>query len=257
MATGELVKREKRNGIGILTLQDYGGLNILGSALLQDLGAALSSQEGDRDVRVVIITGERNFSSGADIREMKGKTPEEAAAFARLGQRVCGRIEDMGKAVIAAIGGYALGGGCEIALSCDIRIAAESARFGQPEITLGLIPGFGATQRLPRLIGMGRAKDLMLSGRVIDAREAESIGLVNNVVKSEGLMARAEEIALLIAQQSPRAVAMAKRLMNRGQEMRSGLEQEVLSFSECFTTEDHREGINAFLEKRPPNFRGR
>ena len=165
-------------------------------------------------------------------------------------------IETMGKAVIAAVAGYALGGGCEVALACDLRIADESARFGQLEMNLGVIPGFGGTQRLSRLIGRGKAKELILTGRIIDAVEAESIGLVNKVVKEGELMREAENIAGIIAQKSPIAVRKAKRLMNGSMEIARGLEEERASFADCFAFQDYREGMSAFLEKRKPTFRG-
>jgi enoyl-CoA hydratase len=163
----------------------------------------------------------------------------------------------MGKPVIAAIRGYALGGGCEMALACDLRIAGESAKLGQPEVNHGLIPGFGGTQRLTRLVGIGRAKEMILTGKVIDAREAETIGLLSKVVRDEDVMQRAREIALLITQKSPLVLKIAKTVINENQDIKRALEIEIASFAECFTTEDHVEGISAFLEKRAPKFKGR
>jgi len=162
----------------------------------------------------------------------------------------------MGKPVIAAIAGYALGGGCELALACDIRIAGESAKFGQPEVNLGLIPGFGGTQRLSRLVGVGKAKEMIFTGEIIDAKEAESIGLVNRVEKDEELMAKAEEMATIIAQKAPVAVKMVKKLINENQEIKKGLEKEIAFFVQCFATQDCMEGINAFVEKGKPRFKG-
>ncbi len=257
MSTAELVGKEKKDGIAILTLRSPDGMNILGTAMLQALGASLHDLEKDGEVRAVIITGERHFSVGADIREMKDKTPEEGRAFARLGHGVCNQIEDMPKAVIAAVRGFALGGGCEVALACDIRIASQNARFGQPELGLGLIPGFGGTRRLPRLVGPGTAKELIFTGRIIDAREAQAVGLVNAAVRDEELMKSAEEIAGIVAQKSPLAVAISKKLVNATPERTEALEREVAFFSDCFSTEDRIEGIRAFLEKRAPKFRGR
>ena len=162
----------------------------------------------------------------------------------------------MGKPVIAAITGFALGGGCELALACDIRIAGESAKLGQPEVNLGLIPGFGGTQRLSRLVGIARAKEMILTGKIINAKEAASIGLVNRVVKDEELMIAVEEMAQVIAQKAPIAVKMAKKLINENQEIKEGLEKEIDFFVQCFATQDRLEGINAFLEKRKPEFKG-
>ncbi|HAB52713.1 MAG TPA: hypothetical protein DCE80_11190, partial [Ignavibacteriales bacterium] len=177
-------------------------------------------------------------------------------AFCRWGHKVFDQLEGMGKPVIAAVNGFALGGGCELAIACDIRIAGESAKFGQPEVNLGLIPGFGSTQRLSRLVGIGKAKEMILTGKIIDAKEAESIGLVNRVVKDEELMIVAEEMAQVIAQKPPIAVKMAKTLINENQEIKEGLEKEINLFAQCFATQDRLEGINAFLEKRKPEFKG-
>lgn len=166
------------------------------------------------------------------------------------------QIENMGKPVIAAINGFALGGGCELAIACDIRLAGESAKFGQPEVNLGLIPGFGGTQRLSRLVGVGKAKEMILTGEIISAKEAASIGLVNRVVKDEELMAKAEELAMFISLKGPIAVKMAKALINENQGIEKGLEKEINFFAQCFATQDRLDGINAFLEKRKPRFKG-
>lgn len=257
MGTAEGLRIERNEGVGLITLQSSDGLNILSSRLLENISDNVAALEKDEEVRVIIITGEKNFSVGADIKEMRYKTSEEAEGSSRLGHRVCSLIENMGKAAIAAVRGYALGGGCELALVCDMRIVAESAKFGQPEINLGLIPGFGATQRLPGLIGIGRAKEMILTGRIMNATEAESIGLVNKVVKDEELIESAMAIALQIAQKSPSTVRMVKELINGDHGKKEGIEQEILFFSECFRNEDHSEGINAFLEKRKPKFRGK
>jgi len=256
MSTDEL-RRERKNGVGVITFCRPRFLNVVGTKTLRELEEALSDFENDEAVRVIIITGEKNFSAGADVREMKEKGSEEAEDFSRLGQKVCNQIENMTKPVIAAVNGYAFGGGCEIALACDIRIAGEDAKLGQPEINLGIIPGFGGTQRLSKLVGIGRAKEMILTGRIIDAKEAEAIGLVNKVVKDKELRGRAEEMAAMIAQKSPFALKCAKSLMSENGNREKGLEFEAVSFSECFATEDHLEGINAFLEKRTPRFKGR
>ena len=257
MNTGnELIKTDKKNGIGVVTLNRYEAMNALNTRMLKELGDTLAELESDDRIRVVIITGVKNFCAGADVKELKEKHPTEAEVFSRLGHKVFNRIEIMGKPVIATVNGYALGAGCELALACDLRIAGEGAKFGTPEVNLGLIPGFGGTQRLTRLVGIGKAKEMILTGKIIDAKEAESIGLVNRVVKDEELMDKALEIAQVLAQKSPIAIRFAKNLINSNQEMKRRLDMEIISFSECFASEDHMEGINAFLEKRKPGFKG-
>lgn len=257
MNTGnEYVKTEKKNEIGIIILKKPEAVNLLDTKTLKELAGSLEKLNNDGQIRAVIIKGDKNFSSGADVKEMKDKHPREAEAFSRLGHKVFSQVENMDKPVIAAVNGYALGGGCELALACDIRIAGESARFGQPEINLGLIPGFGGTQRLTRLVGIGRAKELILTGRIVDAKEASDIGLVNRVVKDEELMEKTMEIAQVLAEKSQIAIKMAKSLVNNSREINRGLEMEIVSFSMCFASQDHAEGINAFLEKRKPEFRG-
>lgn len=256
MTTGERIKVERKEEIGIIILNRPDAMNALDTKMFQELGDALTGLGKDNRTRVIIITGGKNFCAGADINELKEMHPVEAEVFSRLGHNVFDLLESTGKPVVAAINGYALGGGCELALACDIRIACEDAKFGQPEVNLGLIPGFGATQRLPRLVGIGKAKEMILTGRTIDAKEAEAIGLVNKVVKEGELMEKALEIARIIAQKGPVAVKLAKKLINENQEIKEGLEREIVSFSECFNTRDHREGINAFLEKRKPVFKG-
>ncbi len=258
MSTGnEYIKAEKKKEIGIILFNRPEAMNILDTKMLQELGDFLTELENDEQIRAIIITGGKNFCAGANIKELKEKHPEEAEAFSRLGHKVCNQLENMEKPLIAAINGYALGGGCELALACDIRIASESARFGLPELNLGLIPGFGGTQRLSRLVGIGKAKEMIFTGRIIDAEEAESTGIANKVVKDEELMEKAEEMAQVIAEKSPITIKMAKILINKNQEIKRGLEMEIVSFSECFKTQDHIEGINAFLEKRKPVFKGR
>jgi len=242
--------------IGVITLRKSDGLNILDSTMLNDFRDFLNEFGKEETIRVVIITGAKNFSAGANVKEMKAFNPEEAKIFSDFGNRLFNQVENLEKPVIAAVGGYAFGGGCELALACDMRIAGENAKFSQPEVNLGLIPGFGATQRLTRLVGIGKAKEMILTGRTIDAREAEVIGLVNMVVKDEELMEKALEMAGIIAQKGPVAIKMAKKLMNENQDIKEGLAREIVSFSECFDTLDHHEGINAFLEKRKPMFKG-
>lgn len=257
MTTGnEHIKLEKKKGFGIIMLNRPEVRNALNRKMLHELGDALTELENDPQIRVIIIAGNKDFCTGADIKEMNAIKPEEIESFCRWGHKVFDQLENMGKPVIAAINGFALGGGCELAIACDIRIAGESAKFGQPEVNLGLIPGFGGTQRLSRLVGIGKAKEIILTGEIINAKEAASIGLVNRVVKDEELMTKAEEMAMTIAQKGPIAVKMAKKLINENQEITKGLEKEIEFFARCFATQDHLEGMNAFLEKRKPIFKG-
>ncbi|MEM2869244.1 MAG: enoyl-CoA hydratase-related protein [Thermoplasmata archaeon] len=251
----------KEDGIGILTINRPKSLNALNTATLRELAAALEELERDEGVRVIIITGagDRAFVAGADISEMSGFGPMEAEAFASLGQQVMMKIQRWPKPVIAAINGFALGGGCELALACDIRIASEKARFGQPEVKLGVPPGFGGTQRLARLIGPGKAKEWILSGDMYDAAEALRIGLVERVVSPDRLMEEARKLAATIASRGQIAVKLAKLCIDRGLDMdlESGCALEKQSFSLCFSTQDRVEGMKAFLEKREPKFIGR
>jgi enoyl-CoA hydratase len=257
MNTGnEFLKIEREKDIITIILNRPEVRNILDTELINELGNYLTEFETDENTRVIIITGTENFCAGANIKELMEKHPVEAETFSRLGHKVFNQIENMGKPVIAAVNGYALGGGCELALSCDIRIASESAKFGQPEINLGLIPGFGGTQRLARLVGIGRAKEMIFTGRITDAKEAQAIGLVNEVVKDGELMEKAKEMARVLAQKSPLALKIAKNLINKNHDIKKALEMEIMDFSECFASEDHLEGIKAFLEKRKPEFRG-
>ncbi len=254
MNIGKNINIEKKNEIGFIILNRPEALNTLSTGTLVELGNCLAELENDTQIKAVIISGGKNFCAGANIRELKGMHPVEAEAFSRLGHKVCSQIEDMAKPVIAAVNGYALGGGCEIALACDIRIAGGSAKFGQPEVNIGLIPGFGGTQRLTRLVGTGKAKEMILTGRIIDSKEAESITLVNRAVRDEEVMEAAEEMAQLLAQKSLTIIKMAKSLINKNYDIKKGLEMEIAFFSECFASRDYIEGINAFLEKRKPEF---
>src|SRR3989339_2023489 len=257
MSTGnEHIKVEKKKEIGVITLNRLEARNALNRKMIQELGDTLTELENAPQIRVIIIAGNKDFCAGADIKEMHAIQSAEIETFCRWGHKVFDQLESMGKPVIAAITGFALGGGCELALACDIRIAGESAKFGQPEVNLGLIPGFGGTQRLSRLVGIGKAKEMIFTGEIIDAKEAESIGLVNRVEKDEELMAKAEEMSQVIAQKGPIAVKMAKKLINENQEITKGLEKEIEFFARCFTTQDRLEGIKAFLEKRKPRFKG-
>lgn len=254
------LKLERDGKVALLYINRPQQLNALNRELLQELERALEEVEADGEIGALVITGQgRAFVAGADIREMKDFGPQEAEAFSRLGHRVMARLESMSKPVVAAVNGFALGGGLELAMSCDFIYAAEGAQLGQPEINLGIIPGFGGTQRLSRRIGRARAKELILTGRTVSAQEALSWGLVNRVVPADRLLEEAKAVARQMADKGAVALRLAKRAVDEGVEMdlRRGctLEQEL--FALCFSTEDQREGMTAFLEKRPPAFRGR
>jgi enoyl-CoA hydratase len=252
---------ETRDRIATVTVNRPKVLNALDEATLKELDQAFSALEADPQVKVVILTGagEKAFVAGGDIAAMQPLGPVAARTFAVMAQTVLGRIEHFPKPVIAAINGYALGGGCELAMACDLRIAAESARLGQPEINLGIIPGWAGTQRLPRLIGKGRAKELLFTGEMIDAREAWRIGLVNRVVPAAELMSAARELAAKIAGKGQLALGLAKEAVDRGLEMDLARANacEADLFGLCFATDDQKEGMLAFLEKRAAVFRDR
>jgi enoyl-CoA hydratase len=255
MSTDNRVIIKRKAGYGVILLNRPEAMNALDSGMLRKLESSLGELEKDDAVRVIIITGEKNFCAGADIREMRDMNPREAGEFAALGHRVFDRIENCAKPVIAAIAGYALGGGCELALACDIRIAGESARLGQPEVKLGLVPGFSGAQRLARLVGTSRSKELVLTGKIVDSSEAEFIGLVNRIEPDPELMKKTEETALMIAQASPHAVKLAKELANRYSAMTRELSaMDIEAFVKCYESADHIEGMSAFLEKRKPRF---
>lgn len=232
-------------------------LNAQAKSELRDLFEALTTDEA---VDVVIVTGagEKSFVAGTDIGELSALNATSGRPFAAAGQSVFSRIESLGKPVIAAVNGYALGGGCELALACHIRIASENARFGQPEVNLGVIPGYGGTQRLPRLVGEGRAMEMILSGDPVDAQEALRSGLVNKVVPPSELMATCRALALKIASKGQPAVRLAIQAVHASQEMHldEGLEMEAGLFGTACGTEDFKEGVAAFLEKRKPKFTG-
>lgn len=252
---------EKHDGIAVLTLNRPKSLNALCQELVMELGQAFEQIETDGDCGAVIITGsQKAFAAGADITEISQiASPAAANLFVSRIHAVFDRIENCSKPVIAAVGGYALGGGCELALACDLRIAAENAMFGLPEIKLGLIPGGGGTQRLPRLIGMGRAKELLYTADRIDAQEAYRIGLANKVVPVESLMDEARAIAAKIVNLPAVAMKMNKLAVNEGIDMslHSALTHESRCFEILFSTEDQKEGVKAFMEKREPKFVGR
>ncbi|TYO98221.1 enoyl-CoA hydratase [Geothermobacter ehrlichii] len=247
---------EKKERVAVLTVNRPAALNALDPATIAELGEALRKLEEDRDVHVVILTGagDRAFIAGGDISVMVSLGPLEAREAARSAQKLFCQIEKMPKVVIAAINGYALGGGCELAMACDIRLAAESAKIGQPEVNLGIIPGWAGTQRLPRLVGKGIAKQLLFTGDMISARRAMEIGLVNEVYPDDGLLPAARELAARIAAKPQVAVRLIKEAVDNGLEMGSeqAFEYEADLFGLCFATEDQKEGMNAFLQKRPP-----
>lgn len=257
MITGnEYLEIKQEKNITTIILNRPQVRNILDTGILIEMENNLTELENDGETKVIIITGTGNFCAGANVKELLEMHPVEAETFSRLGHKVFNHIENMGKPVIAAVNGYALGGGCELAMACDIRIASGNAKFGQPEVNLGLIPGFGGTQRLARLVGIGRTKEIIFTGRIIDAKEAEAIGLVNKVVREEELLDRAKQMALVLAQKSPLILKITKNLINSNHDIKKALELESMDFSECFASEDHIEGIKAFLEKRMPKFRG-
>jgi 3-hydroxypropionyl-coenzyme A dehydratase len=234
-------------------------LNALNEQVLDELKSALAELENNNDVRVIVITGNgKAFSAGADITQFTQLNGYTAWKFARKGRQVMDFIESLSKPTIAMINGYALGGGLELAMACDLRIAAEEAQLGLPEINLGIYPGFGGTQRLIRLVGKGRALELMLTGDRIPAREAERIGLVNKVVPLAELQKVTRELALKLAKKPPVSIALIKMAVNKGAEASQdvGLEFESIGWGVVFSTEDQKEGVNAFLNKREPVFKG-
>jgi enoyl-CoA hydratase len=249
---------EKREGIGIITLNREDVRNALKAEVRQDISTVLQVAENDPEVRVVIITGagRKVFSAGGDIKQMAGNTMWD---LLERKPDIFAQIHNLPKPVIAALNGLTLGGGCELAMACDFRVASENAKIGQPEINLGIFPGGGATQRLQKLVGIGRAKELIFTGDILDAREAERIGLINRVFPSDELMDRTMEIARKIAGKGPLALKLAKMAMNMGMEtgLAVGLGYERLARTLVHGSEDRVEGMNAFIEKRKPQFKGR
>jgi enoyl-CoA hydratase len=247
--------------VATVTIDRPDVLNALNTALLEELLATLGDLGADAGVGVVVLTGEgdRSFIAGADIKEMAGKTPLEARAYSELGQEIAHRLETMRKPTIAAVNGYALGGGCEMALACDVRLASQNAQFGQPEINLGIIPGWGASQRLARATNIGYAKELILTGRMVDAAEAVERGLVQHVYPPSELMPATMRLAAEMASKSPVALYYAKEATNRALhgDIGGNLVHEADLYSLMFSTDDAREGLNAFVEKRQPSFVGK
>ena len=256
-----MVKLEKTEQIGIIRIDRPDAMNSLNEQVLTELNAELEKAEADPEIRAVIITGEgKAFVAGADIARMQELDEQAGFDFGRLGQQVFRRIETMDKVVIAAVNGFALGGGCELAMACDIRIAGERAKFGQPEVGLGITPGYSGTQRLPRLVGKGKAMELIVTGSIITAETAASIGLVNRVVPQESVMEEAMDMAKKIAGNAPLAVSYAKKSIQKGSEiadMDQAIHVEAEYFGKCFATSDQKEGMTAFLEKRKPEFTGK
>ena len=249
------------NEIALLTINRPKVLNALNVETLKELQAAIQEVKGDGTVKVLIITGsgEKAFVAGADIQEMRDMNSVQALAFSRLGHQTMKMIEDLDRPVIAAVNGFALGGGSEIALACDFIYASDNAKFGLPEVTLGVFPGFGGTQRLPRLIGKGKAKELIMTGKMIGAQEALQLGVVNRVFPPASLMEETKKVAAQIAGNGPIGVRLAKMVVNSGFDVGLGeaCSMESIAFSVCFATEDQKEGMKAFGEKRKPSYQGR
>jgi enoyl-CoA hydratase len=252
---------ERDDAVAVVTMNRPSVLNALDRRTLAELAETMAVLRADDSVRAIVVTGagEKSFVAGADINELAAQSPVDGREYARAGQAVFDLIEHLGKPVIAAINGYALGGGCELAMACSIRIAADTARIGQPEINLGLIPGYGGTQRLPRLIGTGRALELLLTGEPITAAEAQRIGLVNLVVPAAELMPRARGMAATLAAKAPVAVRFVLDAVNQGaqQPLREAQALEATLFGLVAATSDMREGTSAFLAKRKPEFKGK
>ena len=252
---------EKRPPLAVVTIDRPKALNALNAETLVELATVFEDLASDSAVRVILLTGAggRAFAAGADIRELAAVAPEEGRAFALRGQGVFRRIETLGKPVIACVQGFALGGGCELAMACTLRIAADDARLGQPEVKLGIIAGYGGTQRLPRLVGRGAAMKMLLTGAMIDAREAHRIGLVDEVVPAADLMTRAEALANEIATNAPIAVMETLRAVDEGISLplELALLREGVRFGELCASADKAEGTSAFLEKRSPNWQGK
>ncbi len=256
----ELIKLTHEGAITTLTVDRPKALNALNTQAVRELDQAITEASHRPEMRVMIVTGagEKSFVAGADIAEMAHDTPSQALFFAQAGHRALAALEALHVPVIAAVNGFALGGGLELALACDFIYASEKARLGLPEVTLAVIPGFGGTQRLTRLLGRARAKELIFTGDWIDAQKAKEIGLVLEVFKPEELMAKVKEVASKIASRGPLALAQAKRVIEHGADipLHSACEAERQAFAALFGSDDQREGMKAFVEKRPPTFRG-
>lgn len=255
----ENLKIDHNEGILTLSITRPEAMNALNLKTLSELIVVLQQAYEQADYRGIILTGagEKAFVAGADIKELSALTQEQAYAFAQNGQRLFKLIEDCPKPVIAAVNGYALGGGCELAMACHIRIASENAKFGQPEVNLGIIPGYGGTQRLAQLVGRGKALELMMTGDAIGAKESQAIGLVNHVVPKEDLMNFTDTMMRRILSKGPVAVSQVIKSVNAGFSFeQAGYEAEAQNFAACTSTRDFTEGTNAFIEKRQPQFKG-
>ncbi|MDD3705117.1 MAG: short-chain-enoyl-CoA hydratase [Clostridiaceae bacterium] len=248
------------DNIAFITLNRPKALNALNTETLRELDEAVSAAGKDENVKAIVITGEgRAFVAWADISQMRDLTVQEGRDMTILGQEVFTRIENLDKPVIAAVNGFALGGGCELAMACDIRVASDKAKFGQPEVNLGIIPGYGGTQRLPRLVGKGAAKYLIFTGEMISAEEAYRIGLADKVVPAEELMDSVVSMAKTIMSKAPISIKMAKHAINNGLnvDLKSGIAYEAEAYTTTFSTEDRIEGMSAFLEKRQAEFKNK
>ena len=249
------------DGLAVLTVNRPDKLNALNGETLDALASFFADAKAADDIAAVIVTGsgEKSFVAGADIEEVSGFSPLEGRRWGLRGQALLHQIESLEKPVIAAINGYALGGGLELAMACHLRVASSNARLGQPELKLGIVPGFGGTQRLPRIVGKGLALEMLLTGDPIDAKRALAIGLVNRVVEPDGLMEEAKALAARILRNGPMAIGLTLQAVNRGMEMplAEALEWEVAQYALSCATDDVKEGTQAFLEKRRPRFRGR
>ncbi len=254
------VKTEMEDRLAIITIQRPEALNALNATVLRELSMAIEHLSMAQAVGAIILTGagDNAFVAGADIKEMAGLSALEMRAFSEMGRRLGDAFAACNKPVIAAINGYALGGGCELALACDIRIASDRAKLGQPEVNFGIVPGFGGSQRLPRLVGAGWAAELIYTGETIDAATAERIGLVNRVVPADRLLEEAKGIARKILEKSPAAIALAKACLRAAMEMplSAGLDFETAAFGIVGSTHDKEEGMRAFIEKRKPSWTG-
>jgi enoyl-CoA hydratase len=252
---------EKSEGIATITLNRPEALNAFSREVVEEILQALQDVRNDENVRVVVLTGagEKAFSAGADIKSMIGMTVLKARELSLMGEKLCLALENLEKPVIAALNGYALGGGLEVAMSCDLRIASENARMGQTEINIGLIPGWGGTQRLTRLIGRAKAKELVFTGRMIDAKTAEQLGIINMAVPQDKFKDTVRQFASELASKAPVAVRVAKALINKGADISldSALALEREGFGVVASTEDLKEGVSAFTEKRKPAFKGK
>lgn len=257
----KLIIYEKSEGIATITLNRPEALNAFSKEVVEEILQALEDIRRDENVRVVVLTGagEKAFSAGADIKAMIGINPLKARELSLMGEKLCVSFENLEKPVIAALNGYALGGGMEVAMSCDIRIASENVRMGQTEINIGLIPGWGGTQRLTRLVGRGKAKELVFTGKMIDARTAEQLGIVNMVVPADKFRETVRQFALELAAKAPVALKIAKALIDKGADigLESALALEREGFGVVASTEDLQEGVKAFTEKRKPTFKGK